>query len=260
MTAVLRSLFWLSLLLHAVPGGAVDAISYTVVSKLPHSRSDFVQGLEIRDNLLYQGTGIRGQSAVQVFALEDGRLLNQIKLPSAFFGEGITVLGDQIVQLTWKRGKAFVYRRSDLKPVKVFDIPGEGWGLTNDGQRLIYSNGSNQLRFIRPDTWRVEDGPLVTRNGKPQLNLNELEWTPQGLLANVWKTDTIVRIDVTSGEVTGEIDLTGLLPPKEQRISTDVLNGIAYNPADDTLWVTGKNWPWLYQLRLEVPSGLSVGP
>ncbi|MEM0953351.1 MAG: glutaminyl-peptide cyclotransferase [Pseudomonadota bacterium] len=246
-----------ALCLFALPGVAVEAINFTVLSKLPHSRSDFVQGLEIRENLLYQGTGIRGQSAVQVFALEDGRLLQEIKLPSAFFGEGITVFGDQIVQLTWKRGKAFVYRRSDLKPVKVFAIPGEGWGLTNDGQRLIYSDGSHRLRFIKPDSWTIEEGLAVMRNGQPQTNLNELEWTPQGLLANVWQTDTIVRIDMNSGEVTGEIDLTGLLPPKDQRITTDVLNGIAYNPTDDTLWVTGKNWPWLYQLRLQSSNGLS---
>jgi len=239
--------------LPAWPVAAVEVIDFSLLGQLPHSRRDFVQGLEIRDGLLYQGTGVRGQSALQVFSLEDGRLLGQLKLPPPFFGEGITVFGDRVVQLTWQRRKAIVYDRSKLTPVEMFDLPGEGWGLTNDGERLIYSDGTDRLRFITPGSWEISEGPAVTRLGQPLSAINELEWTPDGLLANIWKSDRIVRIDLDSGEVTGEIDLIGLLPASERRANTNVLNGIAYNPADNTLWVTGKNWPWLYQLKLLPP-------
>ncbi len=232
---------------------AIEAIDFTVLKKLPHSRSDFVQGLEIRDQLIYQGTGISGQSGLQIFRLSDGEKLGEIRLPPPLFGEGITVFNDHIIQLTWQNRKAIVYRREDLQPLQLFDLPGEGWGVTHDGERLIYSDGSDQLRYITPGTWQISAGPRVTRNGRAQANINELEWTPQGLFANIWQTDTIVRIDPDSGAVTGEINLAGLLPLGDRTVSTNVLNGIAYNADDGTFWVTGKNWPWLYQLRLLGP-------
>jgi glutamine cyclotransferase len=232
------------------PAAGVENLDFEIVGKLPHSRKDFTQGLEIRDGILYQGTGLRGRSRLQGFDLKSGRLLRERALPRRYFGEGITVLGDRIVQLTWRSRKAFVYRRSDFQPIGEFTIPGEGWGLTNNGERLIYSDGSHILRFIDPETWEPAGSLAVHRNGTPLQHLNELEWTPDGLWANVWRRDLIVRIDTASGAVTGEINLRGLLPRAQILPGTDVLNGIAYDPADNTLWVTGKNWPWLYQLSL----------
>ena len=143
-----------------------------------------------------------------------------------------------------------VFRRADLRLLDEFALPGEGWGLTNDGRQLIYSDGTHILRFISPGDWSITGSLPVTRAGKPLHHLNELEWTPRGLLANVYTEDIIVQIDPGSGEVTGEIDLAGILPRADRRPGTDVLNGIAWNPADDTLWITGKNWPWLYQIRV----------
>ena len=242
-------LAWLSMLL-TVPVQAVEAIEYLVIDRQPHSRGDFTQGLEIRDGLLYQGTGLVGQSRLQVFDLASGTLLREQALPAPYFGEGITVLGDRIIQLTWRARKAFVYRRDSLKREGAFSLPGQGWGITNDGSRLIYSDGSPELRFISPEDWGVTGSMEVTLNGKPVMFLNELEWTPHGLYANVWQQDVILRIDPQSGEVTGLLDLSGLLPRGDREASTGVLNGVAWNSADDTLWVTGKNWPWLYRLRL----------
>lgn len=239
-------------LLFYLPGiaGAVEQIDWELLGKLPHSRSDFVQGLEIRDGKLFQGTGIWGQSGVQVFDLKSGRLLRRQSLPNRYFGEGITVFEDKVVQLTWRQRRGLVFNREDLRPLREFSLPGEGWGLTNDGNRLIYSDGSHLLRYIQPGSWTVDGALPVTREGKPLPYLNELEWTPMGIFANVWRQDFIVRIDPDNGAVAGELDLTGLLPAQERRRGTDVLNGIAYNASDNTFWLTGKNWPWLYQIRL----------
>ena len=234
----------------ALPGLAAEKLSWELLGKLPHSRSDFVQGLEIRGGKLYQGTGLWRRSGLQVFDLKSGKLLLQRRLPDAYFGEGITVLGSRVIQLTWKARKGLVFRRADLTLLEEFALPGQGWGLTNDGRQLIYSDGSEVLRFISPGDWKIRGAVSVARNGEPLRYLNELEWTPAGLFANVWRSDTIVRIDTASGAVTGEIDLTGLLPRSDRRFGTDVLNGIAYDRSDGTFWVTGKNWPWLYQIRL----------
>jgi glutamine cyclotransferase len=234
----------------ALPALAVEKLSWELLGKRPHSRSDFVQGLEIRDGKLYQGTGIRRRSGLQVFDLQSGALLQRQHLPDAYFGEGITVLGSRVIQLTWQARKGLVFRRADLSLLEEFPLPGQGWGLTNDGRQLIYSDGSHLLRFISPGDWAIRGAVPVTRNGRPVNYLNELEWTPAGLFANVWRSDTIVRIDLASGAVTGEIDLTGLLPRRDWKFGTDVLNGIAFDPSDGTFWVTGKNWPWLYQIRL----------
>jgi glutamine cyclotransferase len=238
--------------------GAVETLSWELLGKLPHSRSAFVQGLEIRNGKLFQGTGIRGRSGLQVFDLQTGELLRERRLPRQYFGEGITVLGSRVIQLTWQAGEALIFRRADLQPMGSFPLPGQGWGLTNDGRRLIYSDGSHILRFISPGDWKIVGELPVLRDGRPVKHLNELEWTGAGLFANVWLRDIILRIDPATGAVTGELNLKGLLPRADRRPGTDVLNGIAYNPADDTFWVTGKNWPWLYQIRL-CPSDCEAG-
>jgi glutamine cyclotransferase len=249
----LKGLALLLLLWAPAVAGAVESLAWELLGKLPHSRSDFVQGLEIRNGRLYQGTGLHGRSRLQVFDLQTGKLLRERALPRQYFGEGITVLGSRVIQLTWQARKALIFRRADLRPMDSFPLPGEGWGLTNDGRQLIYSDGSHILRFVSPGDWKITGSLPVLREGKPVNYLNELEWTSVGLFANVWGQDLILRIDPASGEVTGELDLEGLLPRSERRPGTDVLNGIAHNPEDGTFWVTGKNWPWLYQIRLCPP-------
>ncbi len=230
---------------------AVQQLDFEVIGQLAHSRSDFTQGLEIRDGVLYQGTGIVGRSRLQAFDLASGELLRERVLPRPFFGEGITVFGDLVIQLTWQSRRVFVYRREDFTPLGAFAISTEGWGLTNDGARLIYSDGSDVLRVLPTEgEIKVEREIHVRRGDTPVQRLNELEWTPQGIWANVWERDLLVRIDPASGQVNAELNLKGLLPRSEYRPGTNVLNGIAYDAADGTLWVTGKNWPWLYQLKL----------
>jgi len=237
-------------LLFALPVQAMEEYNYRVTGKLPHSREDFTQGLEIRDGRLYQGTGRYGHSALQVFDLENGEQLTSKALPPDLFGEGVTVLGNRIVQLTWRSGRALLYDAESLERIGEFKLPGEGWGLTNNGEQLIYSDGSQYLHFIDPESWKVTRSVEVRLKGRPLRYLNELEWTPDYLLANVWGRDWLVMIDPDSGEVLGRAKLRGLLPREERRRSTDVLNGIARDPATGALWVTGKNWPWLYQIEL----------
>ena len=247
--AVLCLLGWLGLVTTSFADSVVE-YGARVQKKMPHSRSDFTQGLEIRDGLLYQSTGRYGESRLQVFDLASGKLLQEKRLSPYYFAEGMTVLDERILQLTWKEGTALAWRRSDLAPLAQFPIKGEGWGLTNDGKQLIYSDGSDKLYFISPNDWTVTRTLRVTMKGRPQSYLNELEWTPDYLLANVWGSNRILMIDLETGQVSGRIDLRGLLPQDEIDASTDVLNGIALDPDSGDLWVTGKNWPWLYQIEL----------
>lgn len=227
-----------------------------ILKKLPHSRSDYTQGLEIRAGKLYQSTGQYGKSKLRVFNLADGKLLHSQLLPRQLFGEGITLLNDKLVQLTWRAGIARVYQLPKLQLIEEFSLPGQGWGLTNDGKRLIYSDGSDQLHFLTADSWRQLHSIKVHYQGQPVRHLNELEWTPDYILANIWLTDWILMIDPVTGEVIGRIDLHNLLPADQRRSDTDVLNGIARDPDTGELWVTGKNWPWLYQIELRAKNRL----
>jgi glutamine cyclotransferase len=242
-------LLWL-LLSHQVQ--AEPIYEPVVVRQLPHGRQDFTQGLEIQDGKLYQGTGGYGSSELQVFDLADGKLLQRQALPRQLFGEGITLLQDKLVQLTWRAGIARVYQRPELQLVQEFPLPGQGWGLTNDGRHLIYSDGSAQLHFLAANSWQHQRSITVRYQGQPVRYLNELEWTPDYILANVWQSDWILMINAVSGNVVGRIDLRGLLSADQRRPGTDVLNGIARDPDTGALWVTGKNWPWLYQIELQV--------
>lgn len=226
---------------------------YKVTGKLPQARENFVQGLQIVDGQLYVSSGHYGQSKLLRYQLDDGKLIDFREVDPRLFAEGLTVFGQRIFQLTWRSRIVLVYNRSDLAPVEYFRIPGEGWGLTHNGSELIYSDGSNQLHYLSPTTKTITRSIQVTQNGKPIKRLNELEWIGGQIWANVWQTDRIVIIDPETGEVTASINLAGLLPKKERRPDTDVLNGIAHNPADDSLWVTGKRWPWIYQIELDPP-------
>lgn len=227
--------------------------SFKVIGKMPQPRENFVQGLQIVDEQFYVSTGQYGKSRLLRYNMADGTLDAEKQLDPRLFGEGLTVLGDKIYQLTWKSGIALVYNKADLKGHKWFRIPGEGWGITNNSKDLIYSDGSDKLYFLSPQTLQISHSIAVTENGKKVDRLNELEWIAGKIWANIWTSNRIVIIDPATGNVTASLDLQGLLPDNERRPGTDVLNGIAQNPADNTIWVTGKHWPWLYQIEVIPP-------
>lgn len=222
---------------------------YQVVNSFPHDRTAFTQGLVYLDGFLYEGTGLKGQSTIRKVKLETGEVLQQRRLDEQYFGEGIAVWENRLIQLTWQSEIGFVYDLATFEPSSRFSYEGEGWGLTHDGSRLIMSDGSPALRFLDPTTLK-ETGRLTVRDGKmPVEDLNELEFVKGEILANVWNTRRIARISPTTGQVTGWIDFTDLLPPRAAA-GTDVMNGIAYDAAGDRLFVTGKLWPRLFEVRI----------
>ena len=237
-------------LLVTVPAQSVEQLGYRVVDKKPSERRNFVQGLEILDGKLYVSTGHYGQSRLMRYNFDDMALEVEQRLHPRLFGEGLTILGDHIYQLTWRAGLMLVFDKSSMKLLNTMPVAGQGWGLTNDGERLIYTNGTEYLHFLERNSPDIERSLRVTENGIPVTKLNELEWIDGRIWANIWQSDRVVIIDPTSGEVLSSIDLSGLLPAVERQPDTDVLNGIARDPADDTIWVTGKRWPWLYQIEL----------
>jgi glutamine cyclotransferase len=222
---------------------------YTVVKSYPHDRYAFTQGLQYVDGVLYEGTGLYGRSSIRKVKLETGEVVQSREVPAQYFGEGITVLNSEIYQLTWQSGLAFVYDRATLAPRRTFRYPGEGWGLTTDGVALIMSDGTDTLRFIDPATFKERRRVKVRAGGTAVRDLNELEHVTGEILANVWMTDRIVRIDPKTGRATGWIDLSGLLPARE-RTPDAVLNGIAYDAIGERLFVTGKLWPRIFEIRV----------
>jgi glutaminyl-peptide cyclotransferase len=183
--------------------------------------------------------------------LKSGRALKQVTVAPAYFAEGLATIGERVFQLTWQNQRGFIYNADTFQPLGEFSYEGEGWGLTTDGRLLIMSDGTNRLRFLDPQTFAVVRTVEVTLDGKPETRLNELEYIRGEIFANVWQTDLVVRIDATTGVVRGVIDFTGLLSRAERTAGTDVLNGIAYDPATRRLFVTGKRWPSLFEVRLK---------
>lgn len=233
------------------PPSRVPVFGYRVVNTFPHDRQAFTQGLQFVDGFLFEGTGQLGQSSIRKVKLETGEVVQRQPLDAKYFGEGITVWRDILVQLTWQSEIGFVYDRKTFKQLKTFTYAGEGWGLTHDGKRLIMSDGDvrGALRFLDPVTFK-ETGRLVVRDsGRPVDDLNELEFVRGEVLANVWQTHRIAKISLRTGAVTGWIDLTGILDSRDAA-GTDVLNGIAYDAAGDRLFVTGKNWPKLFEIKV----------
>ncbi len=229
---------------------AVPLYTYRVVNTYPHDRDAFTQGLVFQDGVLYEGTGLRGRSSLRVVELETGQVLQILALPAEFFGEGVTIFGNRIVQLTWQSNVGFVYDKRTFELLQTFNYPTEGWGITHDGQRLIMSDGTATLHFLDPETF-VEIGQVqVYDNNGAVTRLNELEYIHGQVYANVWQTDRIVRIAPQTGQVTGWIDLAGLLSPQDRSQPVDVLNGIAYDAQNDRLFVTGKLWPKLFEIQL----------
>jgi glutaminyl-peptide cyclotransferase len=235
------------------PAAATPTFGYRVLASYPHDPGAFTQGLAYVDGTLYEATGSAGvgPSSLRRVDLATGAVQARHDLAGEDFGEGIAVVGDRIVQLTWQSQTGFVYDRATFRPLGTFRYPGEGWGLAYDGQRLIMSDGTDRLRFLDPTTF-VETGSVEVRDaGRPVDQLNELEYIDGQVYANVWQTDRIVRIDPATGHVTAVVDLAGLLPAADRESGqVDVLNGIAYDPAGDRMFVTGKLWPKLFEIEL----------
>ena len=225
---------------------------FSVVKSYPHDRQAFTQGLEYVDGVLYESTGLNGRSGIRKVNLATGEVLQVQPLDPAYFGEGITVWKNRIIQLTWQHGVGFVYDRQTFKQQGSFKYTGEGWGLTHDGTRLIMSDGSDSgtLRLFDPETLRQTGTIAVKDRGLPVARLNELEYVKGEILANVWQSDRIAMIAPASGRVTGWIDLRGLLDPREGVSPDAVLNGIAYDAKGDRLFVTGKLWPRIYEIKI----------
>ena len=227
-------------------------IGYTIVKIYPHDREAFTQGLVFLDGILYEGTGLKGKSSIRKVKPETGEVLQIEKLEDRYFGEGISVVGDRLIQITWQSGVGFVYDKKTFQRQRSFNYEGEGWGLTYDGTRLIMSDGTATLRFLDPQTLK-ETGRLDVKDGRlPVESINELEMVKSELFANIWPTDRIARINPKTGQVTGWLDLAGILDPRD-RVNVDVLNGIAYDAAGDRLFVTGKQWPKLFEIKLKQP-------
>ena len=223
--------------------------SYRVVNSYPHDPQAFTQGLVIDDGVLYEGTGLEGRSTLRTVNLESGAVLKRYELPATVFGEGITVLGDRIFQLTWQSGIGYVYRKSDFSLLQTWNYAHEGWGITDDDTRLIVSDGTATIRFLDPATLQTTSQITASDDRGLVTNLNELEYIRGEIYANIWQTDRIARIDPASGKVLGWLDLSGLLPAEDRQQQVDVLNGIAYDAANDRLFVTGKWWPKLFEIE-----------
>jgi glutaminyl-peptide cyclotransferase len=226
---------------------------YSVVNTYPHDAGAFTEGLVYSGGALIEGTGLYGSSSLRRVALENGSVLQRVDLPSQYFGEGITVVGDRILQLTWREHTGFVYDLNTLDLMGNFSFDTEGWGLTYDGNRLILSDGSSTLYFLDASSYQVVGSVQVLDRNVSIVNLNELEYVNGDVYANVWMSQRIVIINPQTGQVKGYVDLAGL--QSSAGVSgEDVLNGIAYDKTGDRLFVTGKNWPQLYEIRL-VPTG-----
>jgi glutamine cyclotransferase len=230
---------------------ATPMYSYEIVHVFPHDPSAFTQGLVFLDGALLESTGLNGQSSLRKVELETGKVLKQVDVPAQYFAEGMTVLSHEVFQLTWRDGKGFVYDLETFRLKKEFSYSGEGWGLTTDGQSLILSDGTPGIRFLDPSTFGVKRAINVSDHGRPVGHLNELEYVKGEIFANVWTTDFVVRIDPATGAILGVINFAGLLAPEDFKGQTDVLNGIAYDAKQDRLFVTGKRWPKLFEVRLK---------
>jgi len=242
----------LTALLLCASTATVPVYGFEVVHAYPHDPAAFTEGLFYLDGLLYESTGLAGRSSIRKVRLETGGIVQRIELPPQYFGEGIVNWENHLVSVTWQSQVGFVFDLKTLELQRQFTYPGEGWALTQDGKQLILSDGTPRLRFLDPRSFKETKRIEVTLYGKPLQNVNELEWVKGEIFANVWQTNWIVRIDPKDGHVKSLVDLTGLLDPGERPQGPDaVLNGIAYDAKNDRLFVTGKNWPKLFEIRLK---------
>jgi glutamine cyclotransferase len=220
-----------------------------IVRTFPHETGAFTEGLLYLDGRLYESTGMEGRSFIREVRLEDGKVIRQAVIPPQYFGEGIVNWGTKLISLTWQNGLGFIWDRATLKRTGEWRYPGEGWALTQNGREIIMSDGTPQLRFLDPKTLKELRRLTVTANGSRVARLNELEWVKGDVLANIWQTNRIARIDPGTGRVKAWIDLSPLVAKVPRNGIDDVPNGIAYDAKGDRLFVTGKNWPWLFEVR-----------
>ena len=228
----------------------ISLYTYKVVNTYPHDQSAFTEGLVFEDGVLYEGTGLNGYSNLRIVKLETGETLQIYELPPQFFGEGVTIYGNKIIQLTWKSHIGFVYDKYSFKLMQDFNYPDEGWGITHDGKHLIMSDGSSTLHFLDPETFKEIGQIEVSANDIPVTRINELEYIQGEIYANIWQTERIARINPLTGQVISWIDLKGILSPEDHSETVDVLNGIAYDAKNSRLFVTGKFWPKLFEIEL----------
>lgn len=230
--------------------GDILFYTYAIVNKYPHDQNAFTQGLVYHSGYIYEGTGRYGYSTLRKVDLKTGEIIQLYKLPDKYFGEGITIRGNRIIQLTFKSGSGFVYDKDSLNLLQEFQYPNQGWGITNNGTHLIMSDGSATLYFLSPETFKKVFQIVVRDSKGPVKKLNELEYINGEIFANIWKSNRIARIDPDTGKVVGWVDLTGILNASDKQNHVDVLNGIAYDSANDRLFVTGKLWPILFEIEL----------
>lgn len=250
-----RPIAVLVVMLLALPGlaaqqGSAPVYGYRIVTSYPHDPEAYTQGLVYRDGFLYESTGRRGRSDLRKVRLETGEVVRRIALADRYFAEGLAIWRERLIQLTWESRTGFVYDLDSFRERATFAYAGEGWGLTHDGRHLIMSDGSASLRFLDPESFEVVRRIRVRDGATPVEDLNELEYVRGEIYANVWQSDRIVRIDPASGRVRGWIDLSGLLQEDGHH---GVLNGIAFDPRRDRLFVTGKLWPRLFEIELTDP-------
>lgn len=231
-------------------GAPAPMLDYRIVARLPHDPGAFTQGLAYADGVLWEGTGKRGRSSLRRVDPDSGEVLDSVALDDRYFGEGIALVADRVIQLTWTSRTGLVYDRASLEPIGSFEYDGQGWGLCHDPgeDRLVMSDGSAWLRFLDPNSFRELGRVQVTDAGRPIPRINELEVVGGELFANVWPTDRVARIDLASGRVTGWLDFTRLRIEVGGR--TDVLNGIAHDPESGRFFLTGKEWPTMFQVEL----------
>jgi glutaminyl-peptide cyclotransferase len=240
---------------------AVPIYDYDIVHTYPHDASAFTEGLFYLNGFLYESTGLEAHSTIRKVRLETGEVVQKLDIPAQYFGEGIVEWRGHLISLTWKSHTGFVFDLASFKLQRQFHYDGEGWALTRNDQHIIMSDGTAELRFLNPNTLQETGRLQVTLDGKPVHNVNELEWVKGEIFANVWESNWILRIDPGNGHVVGLIDLSGLLPGSDVVPGhTDVLNGIAYDPKGDRLFVTGKNWPKLFEIHLRRASVMHQSP
>lgn len=240
----------LTMMFSASLPAAAPVSGYKVVAQLPHSTDSYTEGFFYRNGLFYEGTGLKGSSAILVVEPESGKILQRRSLPGEYFGEGIIDWGPDIYEWTWQSHICFVYDRFSLRSVRQFSYTGEGWGMTRTAHYIITSDGTSTLRFRNPTTFK-ETRHVIVKDGKtPVEQLNELEYVKGEIYANVWHSDRIARISPRDGHVIGWIDLTGLMPERGRPDAESVLNGIAYDAQRNRLFVTGKRWPFVFEIKI----------
>ena len=241
----------------AVPEPLAQQLGYEVLATYPHDPTCYTQGLVITEGIFYESCGLYGQSSLRKVDPVSGAVQAETKLDATFFAEGLVLLNGKLYQLTWQENTGFVYDANTLELLQTFNYQTQGWGLTTDGSALILSDGTNTLYWMDPGTMQVMRQVNVSYQGQPVEYLNELEYINGMIFANIYLTDTIVAVNPEDGSVISLIDLTGLRPEQNRTVQGEVLNGIAYDQLNDKLYLTGKNWPNLYEIRL-VPQNLST--